>query len=280
VTAVSAWPPPPPPEHPEELLSAYLDGEVTAAERAYVEEHLTTCARCRAEFDHERDVRAAVRSLPPVDPPFGFFERILRDGPADPAQPKKRRFKFWMANLVATAAAWILVLGVANLNSHGGSVNPSANDYVAAHASVLPGFGTASSGRHDAARYDVPDRLAGTYDLVGEVDSRGYPQLIYSDGQRTLSVFVRSGRLDQNALPEDAKPVLVNGSKAWSVPSDGTEVIFMQRPGVVVVIVGPGQDAAASDMASTAPRADGDDSILDHLRGAGEGLLETFGFQG
>ncbi len=280
MTAVSAWPPPPPPEHPEELLSAYLDGEVTAAERAYVEEHLTTCARCRAEFDQERDVRAAVRSLPPVDPPFGFFERILRDGPADPAQPKKRRFKFGMANLVATAAAWILVLGVANLNSHGGSVNPSANDYVAAHASVLPGFGTASSGPHDAARYDVPDRLAGTYDLVGEVDSRGYPQLIYSDGQRTLSVFVRSGRLDQNALPDDAKPVLVNGSKAWSVPSDGTEVIFMQRPGVVVVIVGPGQDAAASDMASTAPRADGDDSILDHLRGAGEGLLETFGFQG
>ena len=98
--------------------------------------------------------------------------------------------------------------------------------------------------------------------------------------QRTLSVFVRPGQLDENALPDDAKPVLANGSKAWSVPSDGMEVIFLQRPGVVVVIVGPEQDEAASDMASTAPRADGDDSILDHLRGAGEGLLETFGFQG
>jgi anti-sigma factor RsiW len=280
VTAASAWPPPPPPEHPEELLSAYLDGEVTPDERAYVEEHLTTCPSCRAEFDEERDVRAAVRELPPVDPPFGFFERILRDGPADPAQPKKRRFKFGMANLVATAAAWILVLGVANLNSHGGPVNPAANEYVAAHASVLPGFGATSSGSNDAARYDVPDRLAGTYRLAGEVNTRGYPQLIYSDGQRTLSVFVRPGQLDENALPDGAKPVLVNGSKAWSVPSNGMEVIFLQRPGVVVVIVGPGQDQAASDMASTAPRADGDDSILDHLRGAGEGLLETFGFQG
>jgi anti-sigma factor RsiW len=280
VTAASTWPPPPPPEHPEELLSAYLDGEMTADERAYVEEHLTTCARCRAELDEEGDVRAAVRSLPPVDPPFGFFERILREGPSDPAQPKKRRFKFGMANLVATAAAWILVLGVANLNSHGGSVNPAANDYVTAHASVLPGFGTASSGSTDAARYDVPDRLAGTYQLVGERSSGGYPQLIYSDGQRTLSVFVRPGRLDENALPNDAKQVLVNGAEAWSVPSDGTEAIFLQRPGVVVVIVGASQDAAASDMAASAPRADGDDSILDHLRGAGEGLLETFGFQG
>ncbi|HEY1279770.1 MAG TPA: zf-HC2 domain-containing protein [Acidimicrobiales bacterium] len=280
MTAVSAWPPPPPPEHPEELLSAYLDGEVTADERAYVEEHLTTCSTCRAEFEEERDVRAAVRSLPPVDPPFGFFERVLREGPTDPAEPKKRRFKFGMANLVATAAAWILVLGVANLNSHGGSVNPEANGYVTAHASVLPSFGTASGGSKEAKRYDVPDRLAGTYQLVDEVDTDGFPQLIYSDGQKTLSVFVRPGHLNTNALPDDAKPVQVNGSMAWEVPSGDTEVIFLQRPGAVVVIVGAGQDAAASDMASTAPRADGDDSILDHLRGAGEGLLETFGFQG
>ena len=55
MTAASTWPPPPPPEHPEELLSAYLDGEITADERAYVDEHLTTCSRCRAELDEERD---------------------------------------------------------------------------------------------------------------------------------------------------------------------------------------------------------------------------------
>ena len=284
MTATSAWPPPPPPEHPEELLSAYLDGELTADERASVEEHLASCAPCRAELEEERDIRTAVRSLAPVDPPFGFYERILREGPADPAQPKKRRFKFGMANLVATAAAWILVLGVANLNSHGGSVSPSANDYVAAHASVLPNFlggsGGAFAGSKQAARYDVPDRLAGTYQLVGEVDTRGYPQLIYTDGQKYLSVFVRPGHLDQSELPRDAAPVQVNGSMAWSVPSDGSEAIFLQRPGVVVVIVGPAQDQAASDMASSAPQADGDDTVVDHLRGAAEGLLQTFGLQG
>jgi anti-sigma factor RsiW len=279
VTTTTPWPPPAPPDHPEELLSAYLDDELTPAERAYVDDHLATCARCRADLAEEREVRSAVRDLPAVEPPYGFYDRILRDGPAD-AEPKKRRFTFGVANLVATAAAWVLVLGVANLNSGGGSVSPSANDYVAAHASVLPGFGGGSGSKQQAQRYDVPDRLAGTYELVGEVDTRGYPQLVYSDGAKTLSVFVRPGHLDESALPTDATPVQVNGAMAWSVPSDGSEAIFLQRPGVVVVIVGPALDEAASEMASTGPKADGDESLLDHLTGAGEGLLETFGLQG
>jgi Putative zinc-finger len=280
MTTTTPWPPPPPPEHPEELLSAYLDGELTPAERAYVDEHLATCALCRGDLEGEREVRSALRDLPDVEPPFGFYERILRYGPSAVAEPKKRRFKFGVANLVATAAAWVLVLGVANLNSSGGSVSPSANDYVAAHASLLAGFGGGSGSQQQAQRYDVPDRLAGTYQFVGEVDTRGYPQLVYSDGDKTLSVFVRPGHLDESALPAEATPVQVNGAMAWSVPSDGSEAIFLQRPGVVVVIVGPALDEAASDMASAGPKADGDDSLLDHLTGAGEGLLETFGLQG
>jgi anti-sigma factor RsiW len=278
---VSAWPPPAPPEHPGELLSAYLDDELTAQERAEVEAHLEFCAPCLGDLDEEREVRSAVRGLPAVDPPFGFYERILRDGPADPAQPTKRRFRFGMANLVATAAAWVLVLGVANLNSSGGgSVNPSPNDYVAAHASVLPAVGGRSPSKEEAQRYDVPDRLAGTYELVGEITTRGIPQLIYTDGQKLLSVFVQAGRLNQAAVPDDARRVEVNGAEAWLVPSDDGDTIFLQRPGVVVIIVGPSLDQAASDMATAGPKADGDESLLDHVRDAAEGLLETFGLQG
>lgn len=278
---MSAWPPPAPPEHPGELLSAYLDDEVTTVERAQVETHLASCASCRADLDEESEIRSAVRGLPVVDPPFGFYERILRDGPSDPAQPQKRRFRFGLANLVATAAAWLLVLVVANFNSGGGSVNPSPQGYVAAHASLLPGLGGSPPSKDKAQRYDVPDRLAGTYELVGEQDSRYGPQLVYTDGQKYLSVFVQPGHLNESALPRDATPVEVSGSPAWSVPSsDGSETIFLERPGVVVIIVGPAPDEAASDMATAGPRADGDDSLVDRLRGAAEGLLQTFGFQG
>src|SRR5205823_5586668 len=52
--AMSTWPPPAPPEHPDELLSAYLDDELTVAERAYVDDHVATCPSCRAALEEER----------------------------------------------------------------------------------------------------------------------------------------------------------------------------------------------------------------------------------
>ncbi len=109
----------------------------------------------------------------------------------------------------------------------------------------------------------------------------GIPQLIYTDGERTLSMFVQPGHLNEDALPADAEQVQVNGAAAWQVPTDQGDVVFLQRPGVVVVIVGPATDQAASDVAtSPGPKADQSESVMDHVRGAAEGLLETFGFQG
>lgn len=54
--------------HLGELLSAYLDGELTVFEHKRVTEHLVECRECRADL-HELDrARIAVRSLPGVDP--------------------------------------------------------------------------------------------------------------------------------------------------------------------------------------------------------------------
>jgi anti-sigma factor RsiW len=273
-----------PAEHLDELMSAYLDGELSPGERTAVEAHLAACAQCRADLDAERDVRQRVRHLPVVDPPFGFYERILREGPAPGQTPvKRRRIKFGLANIVATAAAWLLILGVANFRNSGGSVDPAPAGYVSAHASLLPNLGSSetTASKEKAKSYDVPDRLAGTYELTGYRDEGGTPQLIYSDGRRTVSMFLRPGRLNVDALPDNARRMQVNGSPAWEVPSSKGEVLFMQRPGVVVVIVGPSSDRAASDVAdSDGPKADESDSVFDHLRDAGEGLLETFGLRG
>jgi hypothetical protein len=275
-------------EHLDDVLSAYLDDELTVAERVEVEAHLAACAECRADLEAEREIRLLLRELPSVDPPFGFYERILRDGPGSSEAPvRKRRIKFGLANIAATAAAWLLILGVANLNGGHGSVDPTTAGYVSAHASLLPGLGGSTPSESPEARakakatYDIPDRLAGTYEFVGVRDDGGIPQLVYSDGERTVSMFLRPGQLNEDALPSDARTVAVNGSPAWEVPTDDGAVVFMQRPGVVVIIVGPDPDAAASDVArSDGPRADESESVLDHLTDAGEGLLETFGLRG
>lgn len=47
-----------------ELLSAYIDHELPAADMAAVERHLAECAACRAEYDELRGLSTLVRELP------------------------------------------------------------------------------------------------------------------------------------------------------------------------------------------------------------------------
>ena len=271
-------------EHLDDVLSAYLDGELTPDERRRADAHLAACPECRADLAAEGEVRQLLRGLPPVDAPFGFYERVLRDGPAAGQAPtKRRRIRFGLANIVATAAAWLLILAVVNFN-HRGSVDPNTADYVTAHASVLPDFGGHRSDPNataEAKDLDVPDRLEGNFELVGVRRLDGEPQLIYSDGSRLVSMFLRPGTLDVNALPDGTTPGTVNGVPAWHVPTPNGDVVFVQQPGVVVVIVGSQPDQAANAVSGpSGPHASSSGSLWDHLSDAGQGLLETFGLKG
>lgn len=53
----------------EDLLSAYLDGELASGELAEVVEHLESCRACVATFRAVKEARAALRTLPALDPP-------------------------------------------------------------------------------------------------------------------------------------------------------------------------------------------------------------------
>lgn len=54
------------------MLSAYLDSQISPAERARVEGHLATCAACRSELDGLRGTVALLRALPRVPVPRAF----------------------------------------------------------------------------------------------------------------------------------------------------------------------------------------------------------------
>jgi len=56
----------------EELLSAYLDGQVSAAERAQIEQHLEWCAECAHSLATLRATVAAIRAMPHVRAPRSF----------------------------------------------------------------------------------------------------------------------------------------------------------------------------------------------------------------
>jgi anti-sigma factor RsiW len=92
--------------HPTEQLSAYLDGELPAAERATVEAHLLTCATCTRAVAEMRAIDAASRRLP-VDVPEGYFEALpgrVR-GRLQPRRAVPPRRALWAVAAAAVLAA-------------------------------------------------------------------------------------------------------------------------------------------------------------------------------
>jgi anti-sigma factor RsiW len=92
--------------HLGELLSAYLDGEVTQSERTAVTTHIADCRSCQDELADLHWARSALRSLPVLDLPAG----LLDDGETAEVIPLIRRPRVWAA---AAAAAVVTFIGVA-----------------------------------------------------------------------------------------------------------------------------------------------------------------------
>jgi anti-sigma factor RsiW len=105
-------------ELPEETLSAYLDGECTAAERAAVDARLAGDPEWRAILDELRVARELVRALPEREAPPGFLESLLV---LDDARPSR-----WprAVALVTAAAAVVVGFALATPSRPGGTVQP------------------------------------------------------------------------------------------------------------------------------------------------------------
>lgn len=120
--------------HLGDVLSALLDGELPRPHEEAARAHLAACPACADELAAVEQARAWLRGLPAVDPPFGFYERILLDGPervaAFTVRPSLRR-RAGMSALGAAAAA-VTVLGVGSPSPR--PVSPAVPRLVEAHA--------------------------------------------------------------------------------------------------------------------------------------------------
>ncbi|NNC75158.1 MAG: hypothetical protein HKN93_06565 [Acidimicrobiia bacterium] len=63
-------------QHLDELLSAYLDGELGADELAQVAGHLETCLECVAEFRELQAIKRGVRTLPQLQLPDRLLDEV------------------------------------------------------------------------------------------------------------------------------------------------------------------------------------------------------------
>ncbi len=103
----------------EELLSAYLEGGLTAAERAGVEAHIAGCADCAALLGLMRETMTATAGFPEAEPSAGLMARLYGIPEEEAAKAAKKGFfrtAFdWLANpalqpVYAASTAALIVL--------------------------------------------------------------------------------------------------------------------------------------------------------------------------
>ncbi len=92
-----------------ELLSAYLDNELSDEERRTIEAHVRTCAECRRELAELQWTASLLAQLPEVREPRPFY---VRRTDLEPARP---RWQTWLATWrplfrVASYAGTVVVL--------------------------------------------------------------------------------------------------------------------------------------------------------------------------
>jgi len=96
-------------EHPHEMLSALLDGELDHAEQAAVENHLRACGACRALLGDLRRLAEATRMEPAPPIPADMGARIRRRLRADAAPARPARRRVWLSPFPLGAVAGLLV---------------------------------------------------------------------------------------------------------------------------------------------------------------------------
>jgi predicted anti-sigma-YlaC factor YlaD len=83
-------------------MDLYLEGELDAAERREIEEHLAACVSCRRVLEERRVIDLVVAGIPPIAVPPEFARTVLARLPHEP-----RPGFGWLAS-VATAITLLL----------------------------------------------------------------------------------------------------------------------------------------------------------------------------
>lgn len=187
------------------LMIDWLYGELDESQEAPFDDHVATCARCRAELDSLKETRDAMRDLPEEDPPPALSAILLHEAAKRAPAPARGRaaravavdsrpgiFE-WLAGLLrplvqhpaaAAVATLVLVAGVAGslyLRGAHDVAEPLAitDEEVAGErtaqsetaAAAAPAEDPALEGRGELASKRAEDRKSYAVQLADEGDS-------------------------------------------------------------------------------------------------------------
>ena len=240
--------------HPDELLVGYVDGTLTTAQRADVETHLASCARCREEVSLASAGRRALRSAGDEPVPSGIADRAIAEAaaPADLDAARARRSpQRWLGAAAAIAAVLVLVAVAAPKlgTSPSSTVAARAGAGAAADASFAVATGV------EVAQADVQsEELAALAATAGGVQA---PQAAAGGSAAAVPAF-NPVRIDEAALPQ-ATACLT--SAFGESPGTLTRVVAARYEGTPAYLgfyaVGPGAGLPATRMQLLVASVDG-----------------------
>jgi len=101
--------------HPDELLAEYVDGALSPEDRARIDDHLASCARCRGEVALSRHAVARLGRLSDRPAPEGVASAALQESRRTRrrAAAAARAPRWYRLAPVAAAAAVVLLLAIA-----------------------------------------------------------------------------------------------------------------------------------------------------------------------
>lgn len=256
----------PPDGHPDDLLSAHVDGELDPTTDAWVVDHLGRCAPCRRAVDDLTEARSMLRALPAVDgsPVIeGFVAR-------------HRRAIRLGAGFVAAAALLLSVLG-STAATHRLTLAP---DVAALAANHQAGAQADLGGMERSTRaYAAPPGLIGSAVSLSrhEIwDGIDIAAVVYRDRGLEVSVYQQPGRLDWDRLPP-GDVVAVGDGDVWL--GRGQPIVAVtQRGDLVVTVVSVDRSAvltAVAGMPEWRRRA-----TWDRVHDACQRLVRVFALEG
>lgn len=214
-------------------LGSYLDGELEASKLIEIDEHVSSCERCREEVQLLRATRGSLRRVVRTSAPPGLRERIggamaaerMREDAyagADVEGPFVAKRASWRSMVpVATAAAIALAWGTAARSTpvttaHAGFGDDLLAELVAEHSQPLPPDGTSTQAVRGLERYVGFPVHPASFERAGARLVSGRVVPLRSQRAYMLQYLVGTGDDAQrvSVLVYDAEKITVNANLA------------------------------------------------------------------
>lgn len=216
----------------DELLSAYLDGEVTAQERAQVERALAQDSETAWRLASLQQTVTLVKALPRASLPRSFTLREVdvmpTRGAGDAAAPWWRTLfsPALLRNGMAIAALLFIVLSVGDLTLSRSAPAPAASDALMVRETVVVEMVPAATPAIAAAKEAIPSPTAATEIVVAAA-----AQATTTPTATTVVMASRApGTEVATTMPPPAPSAGASGALVTTVPATGAPIIELMAP--------------------------------------------------